>query len=117
MRRCEGIEIGDDAVGGQRIFERFTVDYQNNLRPANWLTITTGAFYSEIDAGQEPPTNLSSKHRRNMRRLAARLGEELGAPLELDDRAGDEEAYGRFLDLEDAGWKGEQDTAMASAGH
>ena len=46
----------DGFVGPTRaLFKRFTVDYQNNLRPANWLTLTTGGFYSEIDAGQERP--------------------------------------------------------------
>ncbi|HEX8078340.1 MAG TPA: TonB-dependent receptor, partial [Chthoniobacterales bacterium] len=46
----------DNFVGPTRaLFKRFTVDYQNNLRPANWLTLTTGAFYSEVEAGQERP--------------------------------------------------------------
>jgi vitamin B12 transporter len=46
----------DGFVGPTRaLFKRLTFDYQNNLRPANWLTITTGGFYSEIDAGQERP--------------------------------------------------------------
>ena len=37
------------------LFKRFTLDYQNNLKPASWLTLTTGAFYSHVDAGQERP--------------------------------------------------------------
>jgi vitamin B12 transporter len=46
----------DGFVGPTRaLFKRFSLDYQNNLRPAAWLTITTGAFYSEVDAGQERP--------------------------------------------------------------
>lgn len=46
----------DFFVGPTRaLFERFTLDYQNNLRPAKWLTITTGAFYSHVDAGQQRP--------------------------------------------------------------
>lgn len=46
----------DGFVGPTRaLFKRFTVDYQNNLRTARWLTITTGAFYSQVDAGQERP--------------------------------------------------------------
>ena len=46
----------DGFVGATRaLFKRFTLDYQNNLRPAEWLTLTTGAFYSEVDAGQERP--------------------------------------------------------------
>jgi vitamin B12 transporter len=46
----------DGFVGPTRaLFKRLTVDYQNDLRPAHWLTLTTGAFYSEVDAGQERP--------------------------------------------------------------
>lgn len=37
------------------LFERFTVDYQNDLKPASWLTLTSGFFYSQVDAGQERP--------------------------------------------------------------
>jgi vitamin B12 transporter len=37
------------------LFKRITVDYQNDLRPASWLTITSGFFYTETDAGQERP--------------------------------------------------------------
>ena len=43
-------------VGPTRaLFERFTVDYQNDLKPASWLTLTSGFFYSQVDAGQERP--------------------------------------------------------------
>jgi len=46
----------DGFVGPTRaLFKRITVDYQNNLRPTKWLTLTTGAFYSRVDAGQERP--------------------------------------------------------------
>jgi len=37
------------------LFKRTTVDYQNDLRPTAWLTITSGFFYTETDAGQERP--------------------------------------------------------------
>ena len=37
------------------LFKRTTVDYQNDLRPTSWLTITSGVFYTETDAGQERP--------------------------------------------------------------
>ena len=37
------------------LFKRITVDYQNDLRPTPWLTITSGFFYTETDAGQERP--------------------------------------------------------------
>jgi vitamin B12 transporter len=46
----------DGFVGATRaLFERFTVDYQNDLRPASWLTLTSGFFYSQMDSGQERP--------------------------------------------------------------
>ena len=42
----------DGFVGPTRaLFKRFTLDYQNNLKLAEWLTLTTGAFYSHVDAG------------------------------------------------------------------
>jgi vitamin B12 transporter len=37
------------------LFERLTIDYQNNLRPTSWLTLTSGLFYSNVSAGQERP--------------------------------------------------------------
>jgi len=46
----------DGFVGGTRaVFERTQVDYQNDLRPASWLTLTSGFFYNRINAGQERP--------------------------------------------------------------
>jgi vitamin B12 transporter len=46
----------DGFVGATRaLFERTQVDYQNNLRPASWLTLTSGFYYSRINAGQERP--------------------------------------------------------------
>ena len=43
-------------VGPTRaLFKRFTLDYQNNVRAASWLTLTSGLFYSQIDAEQERP--------------------------------------------------------------
>jgi len=29
------------------------IDYQNDLRPTSWLTLTSGFFYSRLNAGQE----------------------------------------------------------------
>jgi vitamin B12 transporter len=37
------------------LFERTTIDYQNDLRPASWLVLTSGFFYSRVNAGQERP--------------------------------------------------------------
>jgi len=46
----------DGFVGPTRaLFTRATVDYQNDLKPASWLTLTSGFFYSNVDAGQERP--------------------------------------------------------------
>jgi vitamin B12 transporter len=46
----------DGFVGATRaVFERAQVDYQNDLRPASWLTLTSGFFYSRIDADQQRP--------------------------------------------------------------
>ena len=46
----------DFFVGPTRaLFKRFTLDYQNNARVASWLTLTTGTFYSDVEAGQERP--------------------------------------------------------------
>src|SRR6184192_1981888 len=46
----------DGFVGATRaLFERTTIDYQNDLIPASWLTITSGFFYSRLNAGQERP--------------------------------------------------------------
>jgi vitamin B12 transporter len=46
----------DGFVGATRaVFERTQVDYQNNLRPASCLTLTSGFYYSRVNAGQERP--------------------------------------------------------------
>jgi vitamin B12 transporter len=46
----------DGFVGPTRaLFERTQVDYQNDFRPASWLTLTSGFFYSRINSGQERP--------------------------------------------------------------
>jgi len=46
----------DGFVGATRaLFERTTLDYQNDLKPASWLTLTSGFFYNRVNAGQERP--------------------------------------------------------------
>src|SRR4029077_7408323 len=46
----------DNFVGPTRaLFERTTIDYQNDLRPTSWLTLTSGLFYNPIKSGQERP--------------------------------------------------------------
>jgi vitamin B12 transporter len=46
----------DGFVGPTRaLFERTQIDYQNDLRPMSWLALTSGFFYSRVNAGQERP--------------------------------------------------------------
>ncbi len=46
----------DGFVGPTRaLFRRLTIDYQNDVSPARWLTLTTGYFFSSVEAGQERP--------------------------------------------------------------
>jgi vitamin B12 transporter len=46
----------DGFLGPTRaLFERTQIDYQNDLRPTSWLTLTSGFFYSRVQAGQERP--------------------------------------------------------------
>ena len=46
----------DGFVGPTRaIFERTTFDYQNDLHRLSWVTVTSGLFYSVVDAGQKRP--------------------------------------------------------------
>jgi vitamin B12 transporter len=46
----------DGFIGATRaLFERTTIDYQNGLRPTSWLVMTSGFFYSRVNAGQERP--------------------------------------------------------------
>ena len=52
--------------------------------------------------------------RREFRRQARRLEEELGATLEARDVSGDASAPERFLALESSGWKGRAGTALGS---
>jgi vitamin B12 transporter len=46
----------DGFIGPTRaLFERTQIDYQNDLCPTSWLTLTSGFFYSRVNAGQERP--------------------------------------------------------------
>jgi vitamin B12 transporter len=52
----DGFVPGTIFIGPTRaLFERTTIDYQNDLRPSSWLTLTSGLFYQTIKAGQERP--------------------------------------------------------------
>ena len=37
------------------LFRRTQLDYQNNIQPVSWLTITNGFFFSHVLAGEERP--------------------------------------------------------------
>jgi vitamin B12 transporter len=37
------------------LFRRTQIDYQNDIRPVSWFTITNGFFFSHVLAGQERP--------------------------------------------------------------
>jgi len=46
----------DGFVGPTRaLFRQTQLDYQNNIRPMSWLTLTNGFFFSHVLAGQERP--------------------------------------------------------------
>ena len=46
----------DGFVGPTRaLFRRIQVDYQNDIRPTSWFTLTNGFFYSLVTAEQERP--------------------------------------------------------------
>jgi vitamin B12 transporter len=46
----------DGFTGATRaVFERTQIDYQNDIRATSWLTMTSGFFYSRVNAGQERP--------------------------------------------------------------
>jgi vitamin B12 transporter len=46
----------DGFVGPTRaLFRQTQLDYQNNIRPVSWLTLTDGFFFSHVLAGQERP--------------------------------------------------------------
>ncbi len=55
---------------------------------------------------------LSPHHRREMRRLARRLEEALGAPLQVRDEALRTGSVEDFMALEASGWKGQRGTAL-----
>ncbi len=55
---------------------------------------------------------VTSRHRRDLGRLARRLSETLGAPLEATETSSLDGAVERFLTLEEAGWKGSRRTAL-----
>jgi vitamin B12 transporter len=37
------------------LFQRTTVDYQNDVQATSWFTITSGFFYNRVSAGEERP--------------------------------------------------------------
>jgi CelD/BcsL family acetyltransferase involved in cellulose biosynthesis len=55
---------------------------------------------------------ISSRHRRDLRRLSRRLQETLDAPLIVRDESESAAEVERFMALEASGWKGERGSAM-----
>jgi CelD/BcsL family acetyltransferase involved in cellulose biosynthesis len=55
---------------------------------------------------------MSRRRRHELQRQRRRLEDQLGAPLECVDRAGEPDAVERFLRLESQSWKGREGTAM-----
>ena len=52
----DGFIPGTTFIGPTRaLFVRTTIDYQNDLRPTSWLTLTSGLFYNTNDIGQQRP--------------------------------------------------------------
>jgi len=52
----DGFVPGTTFIGPTRaLFRRTQLDYQNDLRPTSWLTLTSGSFFSHTEAGQERP--------------------------------------------------------------
>jgi vitamin B12 transporter len=46
----------DGFVGPTRaLFRQTQFDYQNDIRPASWLTLTNGFFFYRVESGQERP--------------------------------------------------------------
>lgn len=46
----------DGFVGATRaLFRQTQLDYQNDIRPTSWLTLTNGFFFYRVEAGQERP--------------------------------------------------------------
>jgi CelD/BcsL family acetyltransferase involved in cellulose biosynthesis len=93
--------------------------------PISEALATVGSTAIEFDRITRPtllrrPENdyleghVKGKHRREFRRVAKAMSEELGAELELVDRSGDPDAIEAFLELERSGWKGREGTALAS---
>lgn len=82
-------------------------------RPALHRTFERAAMRRATLAGGVDAL-ISSRHRRDLGRLARRLADELGGPIELRDQSECAAGVDEFLALEASGWKGERGTAMAS---
>src|ERR1044072_9147352 len=58
----DGVLPGTIAVGPTRaLFRRTQLDYQNDIRPTSWLTVTSGFFFDHVLAEQERPFSLFGK--------------------------------------------------------
>ncbi len=68
----------------------------------------------ERSSDGEGRVTISSHHRRELNRLGRQLSAHLDGELSVRDEAGDAAAVTAFLELERSGWKGENETALAS---
>lgn len=85
--------------------------HETNLRLTE-LIRSQRAMLRRRDDGDH--IRMSPKHRRELRRRRARLGERLGGRPELRDESGQPGSVEDFLRLEASGWKGRAGTALAS---
>jgi CelD/BcsL family acetyltransferase involved in cellulose biosynthesis len=83
------------------------------VKPIMWKSFERAALQRRAE-DDYVRSMLGSKHYRELRRKSRQLERELGEPVAVVDRAGDPRAVDDFLDLEAAGWKGDEGTALAS---
>lgn len=90
----------------------------DSLRPSDDAAIEVGSFERAVLRRHDDPDflagQISSKHRREFKRQARLMAEQLGGPLEIVDRSDEAAAIDTFLTLEASGWKGREGTAMAN---
>lgn len=84
------------------------------IHPVVYLDGTRAAWHRWSDGGS-PGAGIHESERHKLARRTRGLERELGADVEVVDRAGDPDAWEAFLALEASGWKAEAGTALASS--
>ena len=108
-----GLELlGDDGAVARGLSDALEQEGMRALLYERWER----AALDRREDGDYLNPDLAGRHRKEMRRQARRLEEQLGAPLVTCDRSDEPAALDTFLALEGAGWKGRAGTALASAG-